>query len=214
MVHRSRPSPRTPLREPRRAIPAGPRGVSSGCVTLSDESLLAGLAVGDPTPSAAFVRRFQARVYGLALAMVHDPAAAEEVAQEAFVRAWRHAGSYDARRGRVAAWLLTITRNVAIDARRLRRQVPVDPDALVAMSIQAAESGPEELAVAGSEAERLRTALRDLPVDQRRALVLAAFGGLTAREIAEAEDIPVGTAKTRIRGAMLKLRGALEVDDG
>jgi RNA polymerase sigma-70 factor (ECF subfamily) len=183
-------------------------------VTLSDESLLAGLAEGDPTPTAAFVRRFQARVYGLALGILGDPDAAEEVAQDTFVRAWRYARSFDPRRGRVATWLLTIARNLAIDARRLERQVPVDPEELVAMPLEANEVGPEDRAVEGFEEARLRAALADLPVEQRRALVLAAFGGLTAREIGEVEDIPLGTAKTRIRGAMLKLRAKLEVHDG
>jgi RNA polymerase sigma-70 factor (ECF subfamily) len=74
---------------------------------LSDEILLAGMAGGDQDAAAAFVRRYQARVYGLALTVVRSPALAEEVAQEAFLKAWRHAGTYDARRGRVATWLLT-----------------------------------------------------------------------------------------------------------
>jgi RNA polymerase sigma factor (sigma-70 family) len=190
------------------------RGVSLERVTLSDEALLAGLAEGDHSSAAAFVRRFQARVFGVALAIVGDPDSAEEVAQETFVRAWRHAASYNPHRGCVAAWLLTIARNQAIDARRHRRFVPVDPEELVAMPLEAEEMGPEEHAVAGWEAGRLRSALADLPAEQRRALVLAAFGGLTAREIGEVEGIPVGTAKTRIRGAMLKLRLLLGVRDG
>ena len=97
---------------------------------LSDEALLAGFATGDDSSSAAFVRRFQARVYGLALTIVRDPAVAEDVSQEAFGRAWRHAGAYDPRRGRVATWLLSITRNLAIDALRMRRAEPVDPERL------------------------------------------------------------------------------------
>ena len=72
---------------------------------LSDETLLAGLASGDGEAAAAFVRRFQSRVYGLAVTMLRDPDLAEEVAQETFVRAWRHAATYDARRGRVPTWL-------------------------------------------------------------------------------------------------------------
>jgi RNA polymerase sigma factor (sigma-70 family) len=80
-----------------------------------DEALLAGMAAGDAQAAAAFVRRYQARVYGLALTVVGLPAVAEEVAQEAFVRAWRFAGGYDPRRGAVATWLLTITRNAAVD---------------------------------------------------------------------------------------------------
>src|SRR3954454_15413703 len=84
---------------------------------LSDEALLAGLASGDPDDAAAFVRRFQRRVYGLACTILHDDDLADDAAQEAFLRAWRHAVGYDPRRGRVAAWLLTIARNVAIDPR-------------------------------------------------------------------------------------------------
>ena len=96
----------------------------------SDEALIAGLAAGDRGAATAFVRRFQARVFGLAVTMVGDPAVAEELAQEAFTRAWRHAGNYDARRGRVATWLLSITRNLAIDHLRAKRTEPLDPQAI------------------------------------------------------------------------------------
>src|SRR5919108_5315420 len=95
---------------------------------LSDEALLAGLASGDPDDAAAFVRRFQSRVYGLALTMLRDPQLADDVAQEAFERAWKHGATYDARRGRVSSWLLTITRNLAIDPARMRLVTPTDPD--------------------------------------------------------------------------------------
>ena len=180
---------------------------------LTDESLLAGLASGDPEQAAAFVRRFQGRVYGLALAVLHDPAAAEEVAQETFLRVWRHADAYDPRRGRVATWLLTITRNLASDALRLRRSDPVDPEELVALADPSPDPDPEEKLVAEESRRALLRAMSDLPEDQRRALVMAAFQGRTAREIGELEGIPLGTAKTRIRSAMLKLRSALEVPD-
>ncbi len=86
----------------------------------SDEALLAGFASGDPTAEAAFVRRFQRRLFGLAVTMVGEDEAAD-VAQEAFVRAWRHAGAFDPRRGSVATWLSTITRNLALDHLRARR---------------------------------------------------------------------------------------------
>ena len=98
----------------------------------SDEALLAGLANGDREAAAAFVRRFQKRVYGLALGIVGDAGTAEDVAQEAFTRAWRRADGYDARRGRVLTWLLTITRSTAIDVVRLRRAQPMDPELLTA----------------------------------------------------------------------------------
>lgn len=176
----------------------------------TDESLLAGMATGDPDATKAFVRRFQRQVWGLAMAVLGgDAAGAEDVAQEAFVRAWRHAGNYDARRGSVATWLLTITRNLAIDAVRMRRMDPVSPDLLNAMELMSTERRPDDAAIAQDEATRVRGAISELPFDQRRALVLAAFFGRSAREISEAEGIPLGTAKTRIRSAMLRLRGAL-----
>jgi RNA polymerase sigma-70 factor (ECF subfamily) len=177
---------------------------------LSDESLLAGLASGDPEQAAAFVRRFQRRVYGLALGILDDSAAAEDVAQETFVRAWRHAGGYDPRRGRVASWLLTIARNVASDVLRMRRSEPVAPEALIAMAAASGDLNPEEHALAEERRRSLLSAIRELPPDQRRALIMAAFQGRTAREIGEAEGIPLGTAKTRIRAAMLKLRSEVQ----
>ena len=179
----------------------------------SDESLLAGMAAGDPEAAATFVRRFQGRVFGLALVIVGDRDTAQEVAQETFVRAWRHAAAYDPRRGRVASWLLTIARNAASDARRLRRAEPTDPETMLALAGQGDEPDPEDRALTGWETHRLRRALAALPQEQRRALLLAAFYGWTAQEISEREDIPLGTAKTRIRSAMQKLRSLLEVDD-
>jgi RNA polymerase sigma factor (sigma-70 family) len=181
--------------------------------SLSDESLLAGLASGAPKPAAAFVRRFQARVYGLALTIVGDPRCAEEVAQETFIRAWRHAAVHDPVRGRVSTWLLTIARNLAVDARRVRRAMPIDPDVIRMMPIPSPEAGPEERGLVSEESSRLRRAIAALPEEQRRALLLAALLGHTAREIGEAEGIPVGTAKTRIRTALLKLHAVLEVGD-
>lgn len=179
----------------------------------SDESLLAGMGAGDPEAAAIFVRRFQGRVFGLALVIVGDRDTAQEVAQETFVRAWRHAAAYDPRRGRVASWLLTIARNAASDARRLRRSDPTDPETMLSLAAASDDPDPEERAMTGWETHRLRRALASLPEDQRRALLLAAFYGWTAREIGERERIPLGTAKTRIRAAMQKLRSLLEVDD-
>lgn len=179
----------------------------------SDEALLAGLASGDADAAAAFVRRFQRRVYGLALTILREPSAAEDAAQEAFVRAWRHAETYDPRRGRVLTWLLGIARNVAIDAVRLKRAEPLDPEVLA--SRMAAGGETDGGAVVGlADRQRLRDAMLTLPVEQRRALFLSAFMGRTANEIGELESIPVGTAKTRIRAAMIRLRDELGVADG
>jgi RNA polymerase sigma-70 factor (ECF subfamily) len=170
---------------------------------------MAGMAHRDEQATAAFVRRYQRRVFGLALSMLGDPGTAEEVAQEALLRVWRHAPVYDARRGSVSTWVLLITRNLAIDALRIRRAIPTDPDDLVALGLVSAERGPDEAAVAADGRPELLRALSTLPVEQRRALVLAAVYGRTAAEIAVAESIPLGTAKTRIRAGMAKLRRAM-----
>jgi RNA polymerase sigma factor (sigma-70 family) len=158
------------------------------------------------------VRRFQARVFGLAVTMVGDPAVAEELSQEAFTRAWRHAGAYDARKGRVATWLLSITRNLAIDHLRSKRTEPLDPQAIgeAERAMWATSAGTNvDQDMTTSE---LRDELGRLPAEQRRALLLAALFGFTAREVGEIENIPLGTAKTRIRTAMLKL-GESEAED-
>jgi RNA polymerase sigma factor (sigma-70 family) len=180
--------------------------------TRSDEALLAA-ALGDDEAWVAFVRRYQRRVYGLALSILGDPHDAEDVAQEALVRVWRHAPVFDPQRGRVATWILTITRNLAIDTLRLRRALPMDPAALSELEMRTPEPGPAERAITHDAAERLRRAVQSLPEDQRRALVLAAFHGRTAGEIATLESIPLGTAKTRIRAAMQRLRGTVESEE-
>jgi len=178
---------------------------------LSDEALLSGLAAGDADAAMTFVRRFQARVYGLVLTIVRDEGTAEDVAQETFVRAWRHARTYDPRRGRVATWLLTIARNLAIDVVRVKKVEPLDPE-LVANKLQQARvaGGPADEGLPPDERERVRAAIAELQSEQRRALFLAAYLGRTAREIGELEGVPLGTAKTRIRAAMLKLADSLE----
>src|SRR3954449_5356100 len=139
--------------------------------SLSDEALIAGLAAGDRGAATAFVRRFQARVFGLAVTMVGDAAVAEELAQEAFTRAWRHAGAYDARKGRVATWLLSITRNLAIDHLRAKRTEPLDPSTMddAERAMWSASRPPD---TAERETAELRESLAELPTDQRRALLL------------------------------------------
>jgi RNA polymerase sigma-70 factor (ECF subfamily) len=175
---------------------------------LSDDALLAGLTFGDPEAGRVFVGRFQSRVYGLALTVLRDPVLAEDVAQEAFLRAWKHGQSYDPRRGTVAAWLLRITRNLAIDALRLRRAEVMDPDVLAAMAPPSTVS-VEDAAVTSEAVGVVRRALRQLPEEQARALLLAAFYGRTAEEIARSEAIPLGTAKTRIRLGLRRIRAQL-----
>ncbi len=186
----------------RARAPAGREG-------LSDEALLAAMASGDNEAGRLFVRRFQYRVFGVAMGVLGDRLAAEDVAQEAFLRAWRRAGAFDARRGTVAAWLLRITRNLAIDRLRLRQPELADPERLSALDMVAGGATVEDAAVISDTSEEVRAALRQVPVEQARALLLAAFYGCTAEEISRSEHIPVGTAKTRIRLGLRKVRALL-----
>lgn len=181
---------------------------------VADEGLIAGVAAGDRDATLAFVRRFQRTVYGCAKAIVGDAGRAEDVAQEAFVRAWRHAETYDPARGSVSTWLLTITRNLAIDALRVERVRPADPVDTVDLRLADAAAGPAELADRGDDVVRVSAALRSLPVEQRRAVVLATIYGRSASEISELESIPLGTAKSRIRTGMIRVRDALRPTAG
>jgi len=176
---------------------------------VGDHVLLAGMAAGDEHMAVAFVRRFQRTVFGIALAVIgEDARLAEDVAQQAFERAWRHAGLYDPRRGTVRAWLARITHNLAVDTVRGRRISPVDPVDLETL-MDGITWSPERAALAAESAAELHAAINALPVIQRRALTLAAFRGMTAREIADVEHIPLGTAKTRIRTGLLRLNRTL-----
>jgi RNA polymerase sigma factor (sigma-70 family) len=188
----------------------------------SDEALLAGYATGDPDAAAVFVRRFQSKVVGLALLITRDQADAEEVAQDAFVRAWRYAASYDPRRGAVGGWLMGITRNVALDRvrvadRRRPLRLVADP-AFEALLDPAGQGGSAtdagdlaEFAGRRDELARVATSLRALPAEQRQALVAVTLLGLSAREYAEGAGVPLGTAKTRVRLGLRKLRERLGV---
>ena len=178
---------------------------------LSDDALVAGLAVEDADAATEFVRRFQAKVFGMSLSVTRDASLAEDVAQEVFLRAWRSAATYDGMRGSVSTWLLTIARNAAIDAVRVRRSVPADNDALdqllqATLGRDESRDATGESATTSVEAGRALARLRSLPPEQSRAVVMAVFGGCTAAEVGEREGIPLGTAKTRIRTGLRGLR--------
>jgi RNA polymerase sigma factor (sigma-70 family) len=195
-----------------KAIPAAGSPVDPDVWEASDNALLAGVAAGDEEAMTVLVRRFQRRVFGLARSILRDEGHATEVAQDAFVRAWTHAPSFDPRRGSAATWLLAITRNLAIDRVRMtaaRPADPVDPETLLRVPSDVA---PDEVAVARSETQRVLRALRCLPAGQRRCVVLATIGGRNSREISEQEHIPLGTAKTRLRDGLRRLRTVLDDD--
>lgn len=195
------PSKTEPVRRRRRDL--RPAAVGSAG-SLSDDALLAVVALGDGDAVDEFVRRFDRRVYGAAFALVGDRALAQEVTQDTFVRVWRHASTYDPRRGAVSTWVLRITHNLCVDALRVRRPTAVDPLVLLGIDGAApvAGAGPEDV-------DLVRRALAALPPEQARAVLLAAMFGYSATTIADLDGIPVATVKTRIRLGMDKLRTEL-----
>jgi RNA polymerase sigma factor (sigma-70 family) len=172
---------------------------------MTDETLLAGLGAGDPDAALGFVRRFQTHVFGVALAVVGDRTIAEDVAQQTFERVWQRSSTFDPLQGTVRTWLTTITRRKALDALKVRRPVPIDPTDLIRL-LGPARHEPEAMSIQNESRSQLQSALRKLPPEQARALVMAGVYRMTAQEVAEVEAIPLGTAKTRIRAAMGKLR--------
>lgn len=180
-----------------------------------DVALLRGFALGNAEVSTAFIRRFQGAVYGLAVSITRDPRLAEDVSQDVFLKAWRASTGYDSRRASVLTWLLTITRNTAIDAVRARRGTPTD-DLRLEHLVQETLSGDdyvEEHALHRVESHRAVKLLHSVSPEQARAVVLAVIFGCTAAEVAGHEQIPLGTAKTRIRSGLRRLRQMTKVND-
>jgi RNA polymerase sigma-70 factor (ECF subfamily) len=163
---------------------------------------------------AAFARLYDAtatRVFGLAVRVVRDPAQAEEVTQESFLEIWRTASRFDPQRGSAMSWLLTITHRKAVDRVR-SAEASTRRDTTYHQQNQPADhDSTAEAAQASLEAHRVRGALATLTAVQREAVGLAYFGGYTHTEVATMLDLPVGTAKTRIRDGLIRLRDALGV---
>ena len=182
-----------------------------GVWEASDEALLAGYATGDRAAASVFVRRFQGKVTGLALMMTRDRALADEVAQDAFVRAWRYAASYDPRRGAVGSWLLGIVRNVALDRLRVAQRRPAVVAADPVPEDLAADDVPDTADAVGErdQVARLVILLDDLPAEQRATLLAVTLHGLSTREVSERDGVPLGTVKTRLRLALHKVRDRL-----
>jgi RNA polymerase sigma-70 factor (ECF subfamily) len=176
----------------------------------SDDALLAAMAAGDGEAATAFVRRYQRRVFGVAYSVLGDRGRADDVAQEAFAKAWRHGTTFDARRGSVTTWLLTITRNLAIDTLRSQRLRPVDHLEELELRLVSSAPDPSRAALADDDRSRVLAALRAMPVEQRRAVVITGLAGRTARELGEIDGIPLGTAKTRVRTGLRRLREVLD----
>ena len=166
---------------------------------------------GDESAFARLYDATSARVFGLALRVVRDPAQAEEVAQESFLEIWRTAARFDPDRGSPLAWLLTITHRKAVDRVR-SAEASTRRDTTYHQHNQPVEhDSTAEAAQVSLEAHRVRGALASLTEVQREAVGLAYLGGYTHTEVATMLDLPVGTAKTRIRDGLIRLRDTLGV---
>ena len=194
-----------------RAVPsdAGSSEPASEAHVLGE--LLKRSSRGDQDAFADFYDATAARAFGLAIRVVRDRAQAEEVAQEAFLEVWRTASRFRTNRGSAIGWLLTIVHRKAVDRVR-SAEASSRRDTSYHQDNQAVDhDATAEAAEASMEARRVRTALVELTAVQREALELAYFGGYTHTEVATMLDLPVGTAKTRIRDGLIRMRDAMGV---
>jgi RNA polymerase sigma-70 factor (ECF subfamily) len=179
---------------------------------LTDEQLLTQLKRGESRAMAVLYDRYARLVFSLAVRILNDRAGAEEVVQEVFVKVWRRARDYDARRGKFSAWLSGIAHHHAIDELRRRRVRPsAAPSDDEEHAANIADDGPGllELAATSLERRRISEALRAIPPAQSRAIEMAYFEGYTQQEIADQLGEPLGTVKTRMRLGMQKLKTLL-----
>jgi RNA polymerase sigma-70 factor, ECF subfamily len=182
--------------------------------TRFDDAVLMRLIANSKTEALSVLYdRYARLVYGLALQATGEPASAEEVTQDTFLRAWENAATYQSEKGKVSTWLASIARNRSIDLMRRkqarRENTQVSLDELPSFTLQGNENVENEVDLR-SKQRAVRRALAKLPEDQRKALALAYFRGMTHEQIAESLGQPLGTVKTRIRLGMQKLRLCLQ----
>ncbi|MFL6108185.1 MAG: ECF RNA polymerase sigma factor SigK [Marmoricola sp.] len=168
-------------------------------------------ARGDEAAFASLYDATAPRVHGLVLRVVRDPSQAEEVTQEVFLQVWRTAARFDETRGSALAWLMTLAHRRAVDRVRSAEAVSRQDTSYHQNTQQVPHDSTAEAAEQSMEARRVRSALAELTDTQREALELAYFGGYTHTEVATMLDLPVGTAKTRIRDGLIRLRDAMGV---
>ena len=194
-----------PAPVPSDATPAG----APGAPDLGE--LFRRSARGDESAFAAVYDATAARVHGLVLRVIRDPAQAEEVTQETFLEAWRIASRFDPARGSALSWLLTLAHRRAVDRVRSAEAASRRDGTYHDQNITVAHDSTAEAATTAIEAQRVRSAMKTLTDVQREAIELAYFGGYTHTEVATMLDLPVGTAKTRIRDGLIRLRDSLGV---
>ncbi len=175
------------------------------------DALMQQVALGEESAFELLYDAMASRVFGLVLRVLRDRAQSEEVTQEAFVEAWQQARRFDPARGTAASWLLTIAHRRAVDRVRSSQASQARDLRIGIKDFEDSYDDVEENAILQDEAQRVSQALQRLTVPQREAIHLAYFGGYTHLEVAEMLKIPVGTAKTRIRDGMSKLRDLMGV---
>jgi RNA polymerase sigma-70 factor, ECF subfamily len=178
---------------------------------LADEELMPLVGRKDPEAFEVLYDRHGGVAYSLAYRIVGNRAAAEEVTQEAFISVWRSGARFDAARGSVRSWLLSVVRNRAIDFLRSKagKAPKLDFDDDSALEQRPAAERTEEEALRRETAGELRGALGKLPGEQSKVIELAYFGGFSHSEIAEILGLPMGTVKGRMRLGLEKIRGEL-----
>ena len=172
-------------------------------IVMTDATLVLGIRSGNEQAMAQLYDQYSPIVYSVALRVLGEPSAAEDVLQEVFMQLWRTPDSFDASRGSLAGWLAVITRNRAIDFLRKRR-----PESQISEVVVSVEPDLASKAEWSRVAEKIRIVLRDMAAPQRSALEMAFFEGLTHTEIAQKTGEPLGTIKTRIRAGLATLRKA------
>lgn len=175
--------------------------------SLEDETLIELIAKKQADALGEIYDRYNRLVFSLALYMVGDQAAAEEITQDAFTRLWIQASTYRPDQAKVKTWLVTIARNRAIDELRRRKVRP--SSTLLEEAWNISENSLEDTVDGRAQSVQVRTALSELPSEQRQVMLMAYFGGYSQTEISDELAMPLGTVKTRMRLAMQKLRQTL-----
>lgn len=179
-----------------------------------DRALVLRVAARDESGLAGLYDRYSAQVNGLALTILRDPALAEEVTHDVFLRVWERPEAFDPARGTFAGWLFRVARNRAIDLLRRHRESSLgDLESGPGAWIADPDPTPEEQTLTGLRRLEVLNALDSLPADQRRLLEMAYYTGLSQREIAERLERPLGTVKSQIRSAMRRLADRLVATD-
>jgi RNA polymerase sigma-70 factor (ECF subfamily) len=176
--------------------------IENGAKTPNDDAeLLEKVQRGDESAMASLFDRYSRIVYSVALRVLRESSAAEDVMQEIFMQVWRSPNSFVAARGSLGGWLAVVARNRSIDALRRKRPTDQVEEIALASPVNVADEAERNVMM-----ERARAGIVLLPAEQRKTLEMAFFDGLTHTEIAELTGDPLGTVKTRIRSALLTLR--------